>query len=178
MARRRRWGDQNSGFRILAYPHNTVASVRQLSVCATGRPSLPRALDLGATHDLFVPLRDACCRPVGEPCAFLAHNRLAHNNWTVCRGPCRQPAATYPDLRLLRTTRPRFAGAQRMSPPFGSRGLNLGRDASLSPWARSGKLGLLNLDVHPPSRPSAPRSRTSNGFRWRTVSDPAYGSLT
>ena len=101
--------------------------MRWPSVCATGRPSRPRAFGLSATHDLSAPLRDACCRPAGEPCAFLAHKRLAHNNWTACRCPCRWPAATRPDLRPLpaewlvpRTTRPRCAlpGAQRMRRSF------------------------------------------------------------
>jgi len=61
--------------------------VRRLSVCAMGRPSRPRALDLGATHivgrmahDPYAQRRDACCRPAVEPSptgtTMLAHKVL------------------------------------------------------------------------------------------------------
>ena len=62
--------------------------------------------------------RPSCGRAVR---AYDAH-RPPTNNWTACRCPCRWPAATRPDLRLPRTTRPRCAlhGAQRgENPPIG-----------------------------------------------------------
>ena len=84
-------------------------------VCATERPSLPRALALGATHDLSAPLRDAAAvlrssralfwRTTGSP-------TITGRRVDVLAGGLRPPART---LRLPRTTRPRFAllGAQR-----------------------------------------------------------------
>ena len=122
-----------------------VTSVRRFSVCATRRPSRPCALDRGAAHYLSGPLRDACCRPVDELCAFPAYKRLVRNNWTACRCPCGRPAATRKDLRPPRTTRPCFAlhGARR----GGSRRTRFLRSHHLfvprhlraphSPWSRS-----------------------------------------
>ncbi len=75
-----------------------ITSVRRLSVCATGRPSLPRALDLGATHDLFAPLRDAAAvlrasralfwRTTGSP-------TITGRRVDVLAGGLRPPARTY-----------------------------------------------------------------------------------
>ena len=73
------------------------AIVRWPSVCATGRPSRPRAFGLSALFVPPLPLRHDRGHPAGEPCAFPAHKRLAHNNWTAYRCPCRWPAATRPD---------------------------------------------------------------------------------
>ncbi len=75
-----------------------TTSVRRLSVCATGRPSLPRVLDLGATHDLFAPLRDAAAvlranralfwRTTGSP-------TITGRRVDVLAGGLRPPARTY-----------------------------------------------------------------------------------
>jgi hypothetical protein len=74
------------------------ASVRWPSVCATGRPSRPRAFGLSATHDLFAPLRDAAAvlrasralfwRTRGSP-------TITGRRIDVLAGGLRPPARTY-----------------------------------------------------------------------------------
>ena len=94
-----------------------------------GRPSLPRALKLGAAHDLSAPLRDAAAvlwlsraliaarmagfrrttdrSPVGRGSPIIT--------WPACRCPCRWPAATARTYASRGLRAPRFAlpGAQR-----------------------------------------------------------------
>ncbi|UEO00380.1 TIR domain-containing protein [Acidiferrobacter thiooxydans] len=75
-----------------------VTSVRRLSVYAMGRPSRHRALDLGATHDLSAPLRDAAAvlrasralfrRTRGSP-------TITGRRIDVLAGGLRPPARTY-----------------------------------------------------------------------------------
>ncbi len=91
-------------------------------VCATGRPSLPRALDLGATHDLFAPLRDAAAvlrasralfwRTRGSP-------TITGRRVDVLAGGLRQPARTYASRGLRASASLSLARSVRKQPNQG-----------------------------------------------------------